>query len=244
MRPEQRASRPPSGGLRPVLVVVDVDGVTSPVHGGTAWTDDIEVGDVFGPVVVSPALVAHLDALDTVPGVTCLWLTDWTPKMRARMQLFPGRNWPRLKRGDQPAGSRSWWKFAALHAWLTGLAANLPKEEFFGSLVWLDDDLDTLTIRAACQRLLRPLGLETLLVAPRPGLGVTPAEMVRVGEWVKGRVGEKERHRLDEAWRVSPVAPCGCTWDGWHCPHCGSVADPAGDAWHPAHTLRCHPGCR
>lgn len=242
MRTDQRTS--PSGGLRPVLVVVDVDGVTSPVHGATAWTDDLEVGDVFGPVVVSPALVAHLDALDAVPGVTCLWVTDWTPEMRARMKLFPGRNWPSLERAAKPAGSRNWWKFAALHAWLTELTIERPEEEFFGSLVWLDDDLNTWTIRAACHRLLAPLGLDTLLVAPRSEMGVTPAEIVRVGEWVKTRVEKKERYRLDEAWRGSPVAPCGCAWGGWHCPHCGSLTDPAGDAWSPVHTLRCHTGDR
>ena len=42
------------------------------------------------------------------------------------------------------------------------------------------------------------------------------------------------------AWRESPTAPCGCAWDGWHCPHCGSVTARSGDAWEPAHTLRCH----
>ncbi len=42
------------------------------------------------------------------------------------------------------------------------------------------------------------------------------------------------------AWRESPTAPCGCSWDGWHCPHCGSVTAHSGDAWEPAHTLRCH----
>lgn len=46
----------------------------------------------------------------------------------------------------------------------------------------------------------------------------------------------------DEAWRDSPTAPCGCEWDGWHCPHCGLVTSHSGDAWSPAHTLKCHEG--
>ena len=44
----------------------------------------------------------------------------------------------------------------------------------------------------------------------------------------------------DEMWRASPTAPCGCEWDGWHCPHCASVTEHSGDAWEPAHTVGCH----
>ena len=78
------------------------------------------------------------------------------------------------------------------------------------------------------------------MVAPRLEVGVTPAEMLQVGEWVKARVETPHRYLLDEPWRTSPVAPCGCTWDGFHCPHCGMVTAPGGDAWSPAHTLACH----
>ncbi|CAI9408388.1 hypothetical protein HIDPHFAB_01069 [Nocardioides sp. T2.26MG-1] len=44
----------------------------------------------------------------------------------------------------------------------------------------------------------------------------------------------------DQFWRTSPTAPCGCNWDGWHCPHCGSVTAHSGDGWEPNHTLGCH----
>ena len=50
-------------------VILDVDGVLSPVHGRTAWHDDVEAGNVFGPVLVSPALCARLERLATLPGV-------------------------------------------------------------------------------------------------------------------------------------------------------------------------------
>jgi hypothetical protein len=43
-----------------------------------------------------------------------------------------------------------------------------------------------------------------------------------------------------EPWRTSPTAPCGCEWDGYHCPHCGSMTTHGGDAWEPRHTLTCH----
>lgn len=237
---EPSSSQRPQPGRRRVLVVVDVDGVVSPLHGDTAWTDDTEVGDLFGPVVISPALAAHLDALNAIPDVTCMWLTDWTPEMRARMRTFPGSDWPWLERQDRPSASRSWWKFAALHSWLSNLSNRTPRTEFFDSLAWLDDDLDTRTIRAACRRLLRPLISDVFMIAPQPSTGITPAEMVQAGEWIKARVEKGERYRVDQPWRLAPVAPCGCQWDGWHCPHCRSVTDTAGDAWYPFHTLRCH----
>src|SRR4051812_18450683 len=54
----------------PRVVIVDVDGVVSPVHpSGTTWGDEVVAGQVFGPVLVSPRLCAHLDALDLVAGV-------------------------------------------------------------------------------------------------------------------------------------------------------------------------------
>lgn len=40
--------------------------------------------------------------------------------------------------------------------------------------------------------------------------------------------------------RLLAVAPCGCGWDGWACPHCGTQTTQAGDGWEPAHTIRCH----
>jgi hypothetical protein len=77
---------------KPTAIVFDVDGVVSPVHpvGGSAWTDEQVVGNVFGPVLASPRLCVKLDALDRAPGVGCWWLTSWRSDMRARMTVFPG----------------------------------------------------------------------------------------------------------------------------------------------------------
>lgn len=200
-------------------------------------------GHLFGPVLVSPALIGHLDAMAELPGVTCLWLTDWSPEMRAAMDPFPGRRWPSLHRENAPAGDRGWWKLAALEAWLSSRVAEdraVGPEASFGSVVWLDDDLRPGGRAAACRRRLGALGVEVLLVAPRTELGITPEEMSTVGEWVATRVAKPDRHRIDEPWRSSAVAPCGCGWDGLHCPHCSRVTDHAGDAWSPAHTRPCH----
>jgi hypothetical protein len=226
-----------------VLVVVDVDGVVSPVHGTTRWADDVTAGHVFGDVHVSPTLVGHLDALAAVPGVSCLWLSDWTADMRAAMDPFPGGGWPALHRDDAPSGARGWWKLTALEGWLAGArdaGRRAGGETAVGSVVWLDDDLRSGSRAAACRRRLGALGLEVLLVVPRTNLGVTPEEMSVVGEWVSARVAKRDRHLLEEPWRASAVAPCGCAWDGFHCPHCSRVTAHSGDAWSPVHTRACH----
>ena len=198
-----------------VLVAVDVDGVVSPVHGPTRWNDDEVAGHLFGPVHVAPSLVRHLDGLGSVPGVECLWLTSWSEEMRSSMPAFPGHGWPSLHPDDAPTLDRAWWKLAALHAWLEGRnGEDAPPAGRIGSVVWLDDDLRHGARRAACRRRLRPVGVELFMVGPRLEVGVTPAEMLQVGEWVKVRVDPPHRCLLDEPWRTSPVAPCACAWDG------------------------------
>lgn len=77
-----------------IAVVLDVDGVVTPVNGASAWGDDVYAGDVFGPVHVSSSLVTRLDKLHAMPGVQCWWLTSWTSPMRAGMDPFPGPLWP------------------------------------------------------------------------------------------------------------------------------------------------------
>ena len=56
-------------------LIVDVDGVVSPVHGATAWGDDVDGGMRHTPV--SPLLNGRLDALGDRPDVLPMWLTSW-----------------------------------------------------------------------------------------------------------------------------------------------------------------------
>ena len=226
-----------------LVLVVDVDGVVSPVRGTTSWGDDVTAGHLFAPVLVSPSLIGHLNAMAAVPGVSCLWLTDWSADMRAAMAPFPGHTWPALHRSDAPAKARGWWKLATLEAWLAarlGESRQVSRDNSLESVVWMDDDLRPGPRAAACRRRLSALGVEALLVAPRAEVGIAPEEMSMVGEWVSARVAKPDRHLVDEPWRVSTVAPCGCSWDGFHCPHCSMVTDHSGDAWSPAHTRSCH----
>jgi hypothetical protein len=191
--------------MRPlVVVVVDVDGVVSPVHGVTRWSDDVVVGNVFGPVHVSPALNAHLDALARVPGVQCLWLTSWSPEMGASMDAFPGRAWAALNPGDTSTSARTWRKLEALEQWLvrhaTGGRGATAAASPVGSVVWLDDDLRHGARKAACRRRLDALGVDSLLVVQRVNEGLTPQQMLQVGEWVRRRVETTDRHLLDQPW--------------------------------------------
>lgn len=226
--------------MKPVLVVLDVDGVVSPVHGKTAWGDDVVGGRASGDVRLSPTLVVHLDVLSMVPGVRCVWLTDWTPRMRDQVASLPGRDWPALRHHENPPPLRPWWKLTALETWLARQAEDQGGQQPYGSVVWVDDHLRWASRQAACRRRLEALGLESLLIAPRTTVGITPPQMSAIGEWVQARVEKRYRYILNAPWRASARAPCGCAWDGQHCPHCGLVTDTSGDAWSPVHTIRCH----
>lgn len=64
------ASRP-SPGAR--VVIVDVDGVVSPIHPvASPWGKLVRAGTVFGPVLVAPAVCDRLDALGRRSGVVLL----------------------------------------------------------------------------------------------------------------------------------------------------------------------------
>lgn len=133
-------------GSRVVALVMDVDGVVSPVHGTPPWDDGgVVAGWMFGPVLVSAALCERLDAVASLPGVQSLWLTDWSAEMRSSMTPFPGVTWPTLADPEagrllahQHAGERwsllPWWKWWALDHWLD----NHPDVTH---LVWCDDHL-------------------------------------------------------------------------------------------------------
>lgn len=182
-----------------IALVMDVDGVVSPVHGNTPWGDDVIAGSVFGPVTVSVELCTRLDALAQLPGVQPVWLTDWSAEMRSFMEPFPGAGWPAVADpeegrvlAEERAGSAwdlmPWWKWWALDAWLD----NQPDVT---SLVWCDDDLrrigehddlddpwcqpDTTRIEF-CRARLRERGVSALLISPDTRRGLSPQELAQV----------------------------------------------------------------
>lgn len=128
-----------------LAVVMDVDGVVSPVHGKTLFGDDVVAGHLFGPVHVSPTVCRELDQLSARPGATFVWLTDSRTDMRAAMNPFPGQDWDTIADPDDGlqdaivhAGDRwgemPWWKWWALDVWLDA-------HPEIRTLVWCDDHL-------------------------------------------------------------------------------------------------------
>jgi hypothetical protein len=169
--------RKAAGALSHRALVVDVDGVVSPVHGNTAWRDDVVAGSVFGPVHVSPAMCRRLDALAEVPGVSCWWLTSWSREMRHAMNPFPGRRWPAVAESGSRPG-RAWWKLVELEGWV-------DRHPEVASVAWCDDHLRSPTRAAAVRRRLDARGVEVLVVAPDTAVGLTPADLDRVEEWLR-----------------------------------------------------------
>ena len=157
---------------RPAAAIFDVDGVVSPVHGGTAWGDDVVAGNVFGPVPVSATLCTRLDALAATPGVQCWWLTSWTPEMRQGMRPFPGRTWHTVAEPPLRQTGRAWWKWTALQRWLAQHADVLR-------LAWCDDHLTPGRARRIGPAL-EARGVEGLLIAPATHTGLTPADVGRI----------------------------------------------------------------
>lgn len=164
------------------VVVVDVDGVVSAVYPRTsAWGDEVVAGSVFGPVMVSPTLCRRLDALATLPGVECVWLTSWDARMRAAMQPFPGSTW-RTVTGPEEASAlpnKGWWKLAALDTWLAS-------QRDVEAVAWCDDHLRGGRPAAARRRLARR-GLDVLLLHPDTAVGLTPEDLQRLQDWTQSQ---------------------------------------------------------
>lgn len=165
----------------PTIVVVDIDGVVSPIHGPTDWGDDVAAGHVFGPVSVSPTMCARLDALEDHPDVACWWLTSWTSAMRAAMDPFPGRRWPVIADGADIGRipGRRWWKLTALTAWLE----QHPETR---RLAWCDDDLRPPARRSMVLRELESRGLRARLIAPPTSVGLTRDQVTDLENWAGG----------------------------------------------------------
>lgn len=163
--------------LQTAVVIVDVDGVVSPVHPTvSAWGDEVEVGRVFGPVLASATLALRLDALSALPGVECWWLTSWSSEMRAGMHAFPGGDWGTIAEPPTQSAARTWWKLDALSEWL-------PSRPDVKALAWCDDHLRGGRPRAV-HRVLAERGVEdVLLLGPQTNVGLTPEHVARLEAW-------------------------------------------------------------
>lgn len=202
-------------------LIMDVDGVVSPVKGQTAWGDDVDGGPALGYVPVSPTLNARLDALADRADVTPGWLTSWDTEMRTGMR-FPGANWPAIAHANVWSGppvydedaargragerwrDNAWWKWWALDAWLTDNPA-------IDTLVWCDDHLrqpffafndeydverGALTRAAVAALDLEPHHVRALLIAPSVDVGLTPRHVEEIEIFLKDPTHAPERPRM------------------------------------------------
>lgn len=166
------------------VVIVDVDGVVSAVNpqpGVVPWGDERVVGNVFGPVLVSPTLRERLDSLNQLSDVTCWWLTSWSSEMRASMVGLPGVEWPVIAEPDLSLGTGSrarWWKLAAVETWL-------DEHPEVRDVAWCDDHLRG-GRPGAVRRRFAGRGLKPpLLLAPATGVGLSPADVDRLERWAQ-----------------------------------------------------------
>ena len=196
-----------------VALIVDVDGVVSPVHGKTGWGDDVTGGPGLGYLPVSPALNHRLDVLADRADVTAAWLTSWDAEMRRGMR-FPGAKWTTVAHHDAGSGPPTydeeaarlragerwrditWWKWWAIDAWL-------DEHPEVDTVVWCDDDLGralfdfcdaddvddgwALTRGMFASVELERRGLNALLLAPATDVGLTPAHFDQVESFVGDR---------------------------------------------------------
>lgn len=181
-------------GAGSIAVVLDVDGVVSPLDGVSEWGDDVTAGFLFGTVRVSPTLCSRLDQFGGCSIVECWWLTSWTASMRLEMHPFPGREWPALADPKDPDVYRGkpsllfegepWWKWEAIDRWLaTGGAP--------AGLIWCDDHLsgpdNTWLLHDLVKEELDGRGVPSLLVVPQRALGLTPSHLDQITAWVQDR---------------------------------------------------------
>jgi hypothetical protein len=186
-------------------MVMDADGVVSPIHGSTAWGDDVQAGQLFGPLWVSPTVCCRLDRIASLPHVIPVWLTSWPPELRQVMSPFPGHDWPDAGlRADHTNDEGGWWKWNVLWRWLTD-------HDRIDRLAWCDDHLTPTHLAqvgrrsdparppegyppdlnegpgpAAICRDLKLRGITPLLIAPETTTGLTPAHVEALERFVRG----------------------------------------------------------
>ncbi len=131
-------------GSATTALILDVDGVVSPVHGRTLFGDDVDARHrLLESILVSPTLSASLDVLGLRQDVHPVWLSTWPADLRQRELQFPGRDWETIDPYLHHIESVRWYdqtpaqwpKWRALSHWLT----SHPE---IRRIAWADDDLD------------------------------------------------------------------------------------------------------
>lgn len=180
--------------LPATVLLLDVDGVVTPLAGCTAWGDDVPASRSRLRISVSPTMCAHLDEIGRRDDVRPYWLTSWEDDMRAQMDPFPGRHWPSLPTSVQgTAGVFRGWPVADVW-WKWAVVAKYFQDDPISRVVWCDDRFDvpaapersSKTRRSLIESWLSERGIESLILASDPWIGLTPHDLKTIEDWLNG----------------------------------------------------------
>lgn len=182
----------PRSGSATTALILDVDGVVSPVHGRTLFGDDVDARHRQPEsILVSPTLSASLDMLGLRRDVHPVWLSTWPADLRQAELLFPGREWETIDPYPHHIEGVRWYdqtpaqwpNWRALSHWLS----SHPE---IRRIAWADDDLDRpgdepnpLTRKDYYFMALSDR-YDTLLIAPRTDRGLTPSDLDNLLRWI------------------------------------------------------------
>lgn len=160
------------------LLVLDVDGVISPVGRSNAWNDLRMVEDAPYWLLISRSMG---DALADLPAER-VWLTSWDHL--ANEWVAPALGWSPLPVVEWPDGPRA----RPNHLKLEGLEAFLdPSPDPPERLVWCEDTLADPGLEGAAREALSDI--HHLLLAPDPAVGLTPEDIHGIERFLRSGTG-------------------------------------------------------
>lgn len=160
------------------LLLLDVDGVLSPLGLPETWPDFRPVPDAPYWLVVSPRMGEALAALPA----TRYWLTSWDEL--ANEWVAPALGWSPLPVVDWPDGPGPRPHVYKLDG-LGGLLRSLTRRP--AAVAWCEDALIDESLRQQAEELLGDVPHH--LVAPDPQVGLTPDDIAGVREFLAAHTG-------------------------------------------------------
>lgn len=162
------------------LLVLDVDGVISPLARSDAWPDLRMVEGAPYWLLVSRAMG---DALAELPADR-VWLTSWDHL--ANEWVAPALGWSPLPVVEWPSGPGARPHHLKLEG-LEGLLDSLPEPP--EAVAWCEDTLGDPQLEEAAHASLA--GIDHRLVAPEPAVGLTPRDISDLARFL-GAAGSVE----------------------------------------------------
>ncbi|WP_257477602.1 HAD domain-containing protein [Acidipropionibacterium jensenii] len=178
------------GGSRPgqgVNVYFDIDGVLN-LYGPDPLSQTPDDQDLWSSyrsqsmmLTYSPEMIARINEILAIPGVTPFWLTTWEREAAwfgSQVGLTGAEEWQWLPAvGMTPSGQ--WQKFASIRSHLKVARPQLA--------IWFDDDL---AIQSDARAWTDRLGA-VHAHAPDPRIGLRPSEVDRMEELIRSQTSSR-----------------------------------------------------